>query len=56
MEQIKNNGLAFISAEVREKPHAQIDTKAEMEAEKQKVSQAKKKGGRKGAIYDVKKK
>lgn len=54
MEQIKNNGLAFISAEVREKPHAQIDTKAEMEAEKQKVSQAKKKGGRKGAIYDVK--
>ena len=54
MERVKNNGLTFISAEVREKPHAQIDPKVEIEAEKQKALKAKKKGGRKGAIYDVK--
>ena len=54
MEKIKNNGLAFISAEVREKPHAQIDPKVEIEAEKQKVSQAKKKGGRKPTAHDLK--
>lgn len=54
MERIKNNGLAFISAEVREKPHAQIDPKVEIEAEKKKVSQAKKKGGRKSMSYDAK--
>lgn len=54
MERVKNNGLAFVGVEVREKPHAQIDPKAEMEAEKQKISQAKKKGGRKSMSYDVK--
>lgn len=54
MERIKNNGLAFISAEVREKPHAQIDPKVEIEAEKKKVSQPKKKGGRKSMSYDAK--
>ena len=54
MERIKNNGLTFISAEVREKPHAQIEPKVETETEKQKVSQAKKKGGRKSTTHDVK--
>lgn len=54
MERVKNNGLTFISAEVREKPHAQIDPKVEIEAEKKKVSQAKKKGGRKSMSYDAK--
>lgn len=54
MERVKNNGLTFISAEVREKPHAQIDPKVEIEAGKKKVSQAKKKGGRKSMSYDAK--
>ena len=53
---IKNNGLDFHSAEVREirgnrniQPPQEVDTKAE----EQKVSQAKKKGGRKSMNYDV---
>lgn len=56
MEQIKNNGLDFHSAEVREirgnrniQPPQEVDTKAE----EQEVSQAKKKGGRKPMNYDV---
>lgn len=56
MEQIKNNGLDFHSAEVREirgnndiQPPRQVDTKAE----EQEISQAKKKGGRKPMNYDV---
>ena len=48
---IKNNGLSFVSAEVREKPHAQVEPKIETEAEKQEISQAKKKGGRKSTSY-----
>lgn len=51
---IKNNGLSFVSAEVREKPHAQIEPKIEMEAEVQEPSHAKKKGGRKSTAHDVK--
>ena len=57
MERIKNNGLDFHSAEVREirgdrniQPPQEVDTKAE----KKKVSQAKKKGGRKSMSYDAK--
>lgn len=56
MERIKNNGLDFHSAEVREirgnrdiQPPQEVDTKAE----EQEVSQAKKKGGRKSMNYDV---
>lgn len=56
MERIKNNGLDFHSAEVREirgnrniQPPQEVDTKAE----EQEVSQAKKKGGRKPMNYDV---
>lgn len=56
MEQIKNNGLDFHSAEVREirgnrniQPPQEVDTKTE----EQEVSQAKKKGGRKPMNYDV---
>lgn len=48
---IKNNGLSFVSAEVREKPHAQIEPKNETEAEKQEISQVKKKGGRKSTSH-----
>lgn len=51
---IKNNGLSFVSAEVREKPHAQIEPKIEMEAEIQEPSHTKKKGGRKSTAHDVK--
>lgn len=51
---IKNNGLSFVSAEVREKPHAQIEPKIEMEAEIQEPSHIKKKGGRKPTTHDVK--
>lgn len=51
---IKNNGLSFVSAEVREKPHAQIEPKIETEAEIQEPSHAKKKGGRKSTTHDVK--
>lgn len=51
---IKNNGLSFVSAEVREKPHAQIEPKIEMEAEIQETSHTKKKGGRKSTAHDVK--
>ena len=56
MEQIRNNGLDFHSAEVREirgnrniQPPQEVDTKAE----EQEVSQAKKKGGRKPMNYNV---
>lgn len=51
---IENNGLSFVSAEVREKPHAQIEPKIEMEAEIQEPSHTKKKGGRKSTAHDVK--
>lgn len=51
---IKNNGLTFISAEVREKPHAQLVPKVEAEAENQKTTTSKKRGGRKSTAYDLK--
>lgn len=57
MERIKNNGLDFHGAEVREirgnrniQPPQEVDTKAE----EQEVSQTKKKGGRKSTAHDVK--
>lgn len=50
----KNNGLSFIKAEVREKPHAQLVPKVETEAENQKATTSKKRGGRKSTAYDVK--
>lgn len=50
----ENNDFAFVSAEVRENPHAQVEPKVETKAENQKSTTNKKRGGRKSTIHDVK--
>lgn len=54
MAEFKDKEFNFSKVEVREERTEEIEQKPTEGAEEQKVSQAKKKGGRKGAIYDVK--
>lgn len=49
-----NNDFSFVGVEVREERSIQPVEKTDTKAEEQKVSQAKKKGGRKSTTHDVK--
>ena len=49
-----NNDFSFVGVEVREERSIQPVQKADTETEEQKVSHAKKKGGRKSTTHDVK--